>query len=123
MRLDEYRASKLASLTRLSLAEGLILVLLAVGLLGYNWALLGGGMVRLGALLTLIGLLLGVRYSSLFDALVPLALIGIVMQLPILYVLGIGGGPLWLLVPSSAPAPSGAGANPARLCGCVARRP
>lgn len=104
LRLDEYLAARLTSLTLLSLAEGLLLVLLAVGPLGYNLPLLVLGVALLGALLTLVGLILGVRYRSLSDALVPLAVVGIVMQLPILYFLGIGGGPLWLLIPSSAPA-------------------
>ncbi len=110
LRPAEYLAAKVASLTALAVFEGLVLTLGAVAWL--DRALLGGGtlpllligLVGLGAMHTLIGVLIVVRYRRIMEALMPMGLIALTLQLPALYFIGALPHRALLLIPSAAPA-------------------
>lgn len=103
LRRTEYMTSKVVTLALVALFESAIIVFLAYGLTGYNHLLLFGGNLLLGAMLTLMGLILVVRYDSITDFLVPAIALSLVMNMPFLHFLGILESPLWYLVPTSAP--------------------
>lgn len=110
LRLAEYLASKLISLTLLVLVEGTVLVLLAQGFAGdgaystvINWLLILGGTALMGAMLTLFGVILVVRFDTITDFLMPALLVAIPLQVPVLYFAGLSDSPLWLVIPTSAP--------------------
>ena len=104
LRLGEYLGSKIATLTAVVLVEGVVLVLVAVGLLGTNWPLLLIGAALLGAEMTLVGIILIVRYATITDFLVPSSFILALLELPALYFAGVSDSALWLLIPTAAPA-------------------
>lgn len=109
LRLAEYLASKLISLTLLVLVEGTTLVLLAGGVEGgsyapvINWLLILGGTALMGAMLTLCGVILVVRFDTITDFLMPALLVAVPLQIPALYFAGLSDSPLWLVIPTSAP--------------------
>lgn len=110
LRLAEYLSSKLLSLTLLVLVEGTTLVLLAQGAAGdgaystvINWLLILGGTALMGAMLTLFGVILVVRFSTITDFLMPALVITLPLQAPALYFAGLSDSPLWLISPTSAP--------------------
>lgn len=108
LRLAEYLASKLISLTLLVLVEGTTLVLLAGGVEGayapvINWLMILGGTALMGAMLTLFGVILVVRFDTITDFLIPALLVAAPLQIPALYFAGLSDSPLWLVIPTSAP--------------------
>lgn len=109
LRLAEYLASKLISLTLLVLVEGTVLVLLSGGITNgafapvVNWGLILGGTALMGAMLTLFGVILVVRFDTITDFLMPALLVAIPLQVPALYFAGLSDSPLWLVIPTSAP--------------------
>lgn len=104
LRLDEYLMSKVISLSVLATLEAFIIVSIAYGLTGYNPLLLFGGILLMGGMLVLVGIIITVPYDTITDALVPMLIVGVVMQFPFLYFVGIFESPLILLVPTTAPA-------------------
>jgi len=103
LRLTEYLDSKITTLTALVIVEGAITVLAAQGLLGVNWLLLLLGAALLGAMFTLLGAILIVRFATITDFLIPGGLVLLLLELPALYFGGLSDSSLWLLIPSSAP--------------------
>lgn len=110
LRLVEYLASKLISLTLLVLIEGTTLVLLAQGITPggayapiVNWLLILGGTALMGAMLTLFGVILVVRFDAITDFLMPALVVAVPLQVPALYFAGLSDSPLWLVIPTSAP--------------------
>jgi fluoroquinolone transport system permease protein len=112
LRTHEYLISKVVTLTVLATLESILIVLGAAVVIFartreivlFNPALLVVGIVVLGAIYTLIGILVLVRYERLTDALVPVLAVAIPLQLPAIYFLEWLSHPVWLIVPTSAPA-------------------
>ena len=103
LRTWEYLLSKVVSLSLLALLESLILIGLVTRFQGSNLLLLVFGNLVIGIIYTLIGIVMIVRYRSITDFLVPLLVVALVLQLPVLYFLGLIESPLLLIIPSSAP--------------------
>lgn len=101
--VPEYMVAKIVSLALLALVESVVVVLLTAGLDGYQPLPLLLGVLLLGPMLTLVGFVLIVRYSSITDFLIPVLVVALVLQLPFLYFLEISTSPLWLLIPTAAP--------------------
>jgi fluoroquinolone transport system permease protein len=53
---------------------------------------------------TLIGIILIVRFDRITDFLIPMSMIAVLLQLPFLYFLGWIVHPVFLIIPTSAPA-------------------
>ncbi len=103
IRLSEYMLSKLVTLTFLAVVESLVVVGLTYGLSGLNIGWLVLGVILLGAMLTLLGFIMVVRYDSITDFLIPAVVVNLVLQLPSLYFTGVSDSVLWLLLPTTAP--------------------
>lgn len=88
LRDDEYLASKLATLTGLSLAESL---LIAVAVFGFDvWLIaMAVGIALAAALFCLAGVGLVVRYDSINEFLLPSVLYTSLLTLPILGIFGV----------------------------------
>lgn len=106
----EYLAAKVISLTGIALLEGILIV---GGV--YGWIYLSGqeapaptllalvGMAALGALHVLVGVILVVRYRHITEALVPMSLVAVLLQVPALWFVGAMDHPAVLLIPSAGP--------------------
>lgn len=103
LQLSEYLNSKVLTVTVIVLVEGIVLVLVALGVFGTNWLLLVTGTALLGAMFVLVGTILVVRFATITDFLIPASLVTLVLELPVLYFAGFSDSPLWLLIPTSAP--------------------
>jgi fluoroquinolone transport system permease protein len=103
IRIGEYMISKLITLTFLAALESVIVLALAYGLTGFNAALLLAGIILMGAMLTLVGFVMIVRYDSITDFLIPVVVVNLALQLPALYFTGVSDTLLWLIVPTTAP--------------------
>jgi len=110
LRTGEYLAGKVLSLTLLSTAEVVIMIggplawfHLREGIVLPDLGLLTLGILILNLCYTLLGIGITVRFRKVTDYLVPVTIISIVLQLPILYFLGLVDSPLLLAVPSAAP--------------------
>ena len=106
----EYLTAKVVSLSGLAVFEGVVLVGATVGWL--DAGALGGvaaplvvlGLAALGALQTLVGVIVVVRYARITEALMPMGLAALVLQIPALYFVGALDSPVALSVPSAPPA-------------------
>jgi fluoroquinolone transport system permease protein len=100
LRTGEYLASKVITLTALSLLESVLIVLLAVGL-DINWLALLAGVMLMTPLLALAGFLLVSRYDTLNEFMFPAVGAVAVLSLPLLPALGLFGDVLdsaWVYV-------------------------
>lgn len=101
LRHREYLGSKLALLSALGLAECLAIVLLTYGS-DVRWGPAAAGGLLTTALYTLAGFVMVVRYDSINEFLMPSTVLVILLQLPVLYALGVWESPLFLLFPTHA---------------------
>ncbi len=103
----EYLTSKVSSLTGIAVLEGLIMTLGALGLMDApQWpqpVLFLAGLLGLGALHVLVGIILVVRYDRIMDAILPMSLVAVALQLPAFHFIGAVSSPWPLLIPSAAP--------------------
>jgi fluoroquinolone transport system permease protein len=100
LRTGEYLASKVITLTLLSLLESALIVLLTVGL-GINWLALLAGVALMTPLLALAGFLLVSRYDTLNEFMFPAVGVIAVLSLPLLPTFGLLEGVLdgvWVYV-------------------------
>ncbi|MFZ0548428.1 MAG: hypothetical protein WAM60_23470 [Candidatus Promineifilaceae bacterium] len=111
MRPFEYLWSKIITLTGLATLEATIMIGGMMLILSFseslqlpNIPMLLLGIIILGILYTLAGIILIVRYDKITDYLVPLAIIVSILQLPFLYFWGLFELPIFLVLPTSAPA-------------------
>ncbi len=88
LRTGEYLASKVITLTALSLLESGLIVLLGVGL-DINWLALLAGVALLAPLLALAGFLLVSRYDTLNEFMFPAVGAVAVLSLPLLPFMGL----------------------------------
>ena len=100
LRLGEYVASKLITLGAFAAIEGLVMVGVTQGLRFHlGWYLLAA--FGLGALYTLLGLLLVAKHTSITEFLVPNGIVlGMLVPLPLLPYLGVWESPWWLFFPT-----------------------
>jgi fluoroquinolone transport system permease protein len=100
LRTGEYLASKVITLTILSLLESALIVLLTVGL-DINWLALLAGVALMTPLLALAGFLLVSRYDTLNEFMFPAVGVIAVLSLPLLPTFGLLEGVLndvWVYV-------------------------
>ena len=98
----EYLASKVATLTALSLLENVAIALIACGT-GFRLAPLAAGIVTAAALYCLAGFLAVAPYDSINEFLFPSMLWVLAFSLPILHYAGLVTSPLVYLHPFQAP--------------------
>ena len=111
LRSSEYIWSKVITLTALATLEAVIIIggamaimyFLGQDLLWPNIPWLLACILIIGAIFTLMGIVLVVRYQSFTEFAVPLAVIITVLQLPTLYFMGLSDHWLWLIIPTCAP--------------------
>lgn len=104
LRLEEYIASKVMTLTVFALIESLIVLFIAFGAGPYNLAALVIGVLLMGALNTLLGIAQVARHDQVTDFLIPGAmLVMMVLQLPLFHFLGTWTGDFWYVIPTRAP--------------------
>jgi fluoroquinolone transport system permease protein len=104
LRVSEYIASKVATLSAFALLESLIILFLALGATGFDLPLLIVGIVVMGVFYTLLGVAQVAPYDSVTDFLVPGAMVVmILLQLPLFHVIGVWPSPFWYIVPTLAP--------------------
>jgi fluoroquinolone transport system permease protein len=102
LRQGEYLASKVLSLTILSVFESLVSVVAVTGP-RFNWLLLAGGILVLIAFYGLYGFLVVSRYDSITDFLLPSAVWVMWFSLPLLYFFDIWRSWVMFLHPLQAP--------------------
>lgn len=106
----EYVTAKVVSLGGIAVFEGVVLAGGAVlwldrtALGGFTMPLLVFGIAALAVLHTLVGVVVVVRYSRITEALMPMGLVALVLQIPALYFVGALPTRLALAIPSGAPA-------------------
>jgi fluoroquinolone transport system permease protein len=94
----EYLASKLVTLTAVSLIESLVLAAAVLGL--HAWlAPMAVGIALTAAVFCLVGIAVVVRYESINEFLLPSVLYSFVLCLPLLDVLGVGRSAWYWLHP------------------------
>lgn len=99
LRVLEYLAAKIVTLTGLSVVVGAVVTILVYGpALHWGWYLLA--VVGMSVPISLLGFVLAARYNGINEFLVPAIFYLVLMQLPILGYLGIWDNPLLYLVPS-----------------------
>lgn len=101
LRKEEYLASKLVTLTLLSIFESLIIVIAVFGF-DFNLPLLIVSFVLQGVFYALLGFILIVRYESINTFLLPAVLITVVLSIPLLDYFGIWQSRLVYLHPFQA---------------------
>lgn len=101
LRESEYLLSKIAVLTLLGAAEGLVIVLFVHGA-DFGWLAAAAGTVLSATLYTCLGFVLVSRYDSINEFLLPSSLFTFAMQLPVIDVIGLWESPLFLLWPTYA---------------------
>lgn len=99
--VNEYMSSKIITLTFLAVVEGVITVIVATGLAGYNPLLYVAGLISMGIINTFVGFIIIVRYKSITDAFVPLLPVALILESPALHFLGILEGLWWYLLPTT----------------------
>jgi fluoroquinolone transport system permease protein len=117
LRVHEYLLSKVITLTFLAVVESVVIIGVTMiimsrsaPLIAFNIPMLLVGIAATGVMYTLIGVIISVPFKSITDMIVPLITVGLVFQLPFLHFLGLLQSPLFLIVPTSAPATLMAGA-------------
>lgn len=104
LRVGEYLASKVATLTTFALIESLVVLLLAGGPSGFDPIPLVLGVLALGSFNTMVGIAQVARHRTVTDFLLPGAMIVmLLLQLPIFHFLGLWPGPISYLIPTRAP--------------------
>jgi len=104
LRHSEYLISKLVTLGMVATVEAVLIVLFSYGFNNMNPVMLIAGVWLLAIQLTLVGMILIVRFETITDFLTPMLVIGVVVQLPIFYYVSLFDTPLLLAVPTGAPA-------------------
>ncbi|MDK2940363.1 MAG: fluoroquinolone transport system permease protein [Methanolobus sp.] len=111
LRIFEYLLSKVISLTVLATLESFVMIGGAMLIMSFsdkvtfpNIPLLLLGIVAIGVIYTLLGIILIVRFDRITDFLIPMSMIAVLLQLPFLYFLGWIVHPVFLIIPTSAPA-------------------
>jgi fluoroquinolone transport system permease protein len=111
LRTSEYILSKVISLTALATLESFVMIGGAMLIMSFsdsvtfpNIPLLLFGIIAIGVIYTLIGIILIVRFDRITDFLIPMSVIAVLLQLPFLYFLGWVVHPVFLIIPTSAPA-------------------
>ena len=102
LRIDEYLASKLTTLTALGLLENLAIVLSTHGP-AFRPAPLAAGLALAALLYCLFGFAFVVRYDSINEYLIPSSLFTALLALPLLSYFGIWDGPWMELHPMNGP--------------------
>lgn len=102
LRTGEYLASKVATLTALSLAESMLIAWFMPGA-GLSLPSIALGIALISVLFTLAGVILVTRYASINEFLMPSVAGTALLSLPILGVFGLGPPEWYLLHPAQGP--------------------
>ena len=98
----EYLASKIVTLTFLSVAEGLVIVFATYGF-GADLLLLAPAMILLSIFYTLVGFVIISRYDSIAEYLLPSVPYTLVLNLPLIDYFELWPHAVWYLIPTQAP--------------------
>ncbi len=98
----EYLASKVVTLTFLSVAEGLVIVFATYGF-GADLLLLAPAMILLSIFYTLVGFVVISRYDSITEYLLPSVPYTLVLNLPLIDYFELWPHAVWYLIPTQAP--------------------
>lgn len=105
LRTETYVASKVVSLSLFAAVESAIVYAIAARGVHTQYLWLLVGFFVLGAFYTLVGLALVAPYRSVTKFLLPSgSFVAMILQLPVLSLVGIGPRWLWWLIPTQAPA-------------------
>jgi fluoroquinolone transport system permease protein len=102
LRIEEYLASKLLTLTALSLAESLLIATAVAGLDG-RLVVMALGIALAAALFCLAGVALIVHYETINEFIMPSVLYTAILSLPVLGYFGLGAREWYLLHPIQGP--------------------
>ncbi len=102
LRPDEYLASKVVTLTALALVESAIMAVVAYGL-GFSFGWLVLAVVMRASMGVAIGVVVGVRYSSITRFLLPAIVASLAFDVPNIWYLELWPSPLFYLWPSMPP--------------------
>lgn len=99
LRTEEYIWSKMITLTILGLFESVGIALVAYGG-SFNWFFLVVGIVLMALTFVLLGIVVVVRYDTIYQFLMPTLLITLFLELPALHLLGFWETPVFYLIPT-----------------------
>lgn len=102
LRTGEYLASKVVTLTLLSLVENLLIVVCAVGF-GFHALSLTLGLVLASLLYALVGFIAVSRYRSINEYIMPSVVYVLLLSVPYLHYFGLWRSPLLYLHPLQGP--------------------
>ena len=102
LRPNEYLASKVVTLTALALVESAIMAVVAYGL-GFSFGWLVLAVVMRASMGVAIGVVVGVRYSSITRFLLPAIVASLAFDVPNIWYLELWPSPLFYLWPSMPP--------------------
>ncbi|MEM9387829.1 MAG: ABC transporter permease [Pseudomonadota bacterium] len=101
---DAYMGAKVLTLTAFSMVEAVLMYTIAFWGVSLEVLPLAGGVLGLGIMYAFIGLGLVARHNSLLAFLFPrAAVVGMVTQFPVFYVLELGPPSLYYAIPSMGP--------------------
>ncbi len=99
LRPAEYLASKLLTVTALALVESALIVGIVYGL-GFSFPWLGLAVLLRAGLVAAVGVAVGVRYRSITRFLMPMVVLSVAFDLPVLWYLELWPSPLFYLWPT-----------------------
>ena len=102
LRTWEYLASKIITLTGLSIVESFVIVVFSYGF-NFNWLAMIFGIVLLGPIYTLFGFIAVVRYDSINEYIFPSAMYTIIFSIPMIFYFNIRDDWFFYLHPLQAP--------------------
>ena len=104
LRPDEYLSAKIISLSLLALVEIGVIVLTGwiiwYGPAGINWLWLVLGTMLMQIIMTILGIIVVVRYERINDFLMPTLLVALITQIPFVAALGIWEPFFFYLIPT-----------------------
>ncbi len=102
LRSWEYLASKIITLTALSLIESFVIIIFSFGF-SLNWLAMIFGIVLLGPIYTLFGFIAIIRYDSINEYIFPSVLYSIIFSIPMAFYFNLLESQLFYLHPLQAP--------------------
>ena len=106
LRPNEYLSSKVLSLSLLAFIEGGIILGIAWAFwygFDFGWPWLFAGLVSMQVIMTIIGIIVVVRYDRINDFLMPTLLIAMISQLPVLAAIGLWEPFIFYMIPTYPP--------------------
>lgn len=100
LRPHEYLASKILTVSALAVVEGVAIALVTYGP-GFSVGWLVIAIALRAGLVAAVGIAVAVRYRQLTEFLVPLAALGLLLDLPLVWYFQLSTSPVFLLLPTA----------------------